>query len=132
MTIDEELYLRLSTSAAIIAVLGATPAVYSGNLPQGFSAPGVFFIRISDTEHPSNFGCDTGIVRCRYQVSSFADNLPQTRAISDAVRIALQRYMGDPIQDIYVRNMSESYAAAERLYQIDRDFEIVYREVVPL
>lgn len=132
MTVDEELYLRLYTGPQIVALLGATPAVYAMHLPQGTTQPGIIYFRISDMEHPSNFGCDTGIVRCRYQVTSFAAQLKQARAIADAVRLTLQRYMGDPIQDIYVRNVAESYADAEGLYQIDSDFEVVYREVLPV
>lgn len=134
MTVEAEIYSRLSSDSGIVTLLGSPPPVYSGELPQGLGGPGIFFFRVSTIERVSCMGVDGGVVRARYQVGCVAEVLEDARSMAETVRKALQRYRttsGTIIQDIFVRTSHETYSSAEKLHQVDYDYEVIYVEDLP-
>lgn len=73
---------------------------------------------------------DDGIVRARFQFTTWTATFASARAVIDQVRQALQRYSTSGIQDIYLIGEYDLYDEVALLFGAAIDAEVVYEEVI--
>ena len=133
MSIETEIFTRLTTFAGLSALI-ATRA-YPNVMPQGVTYPAVTYRRVSATRFPA-MGADTGLVRARFQVDSWAVDYAGVRVVAEEVRKALQRWTnptGTVVQDTFVVNEIDLFEPSvdtddAGLQHVATDFEIFYEE----
>ena len=134
MTIETELYTRLTTHAGLSALIGTR--AYPLHLPQKPTLPAVTYHRVSAIR-VSAMGADTGLVRPRFQIDVWAEEYitqgatTGAREVAEQVRAALQRWStssGTIVQDSYFLNEVELFEPDTELVHIALDFEINYEE----
>lgn len=134
MTIETELYTRLTTHAGLSALIGTR--AYPLHLPQKPTLPAVTYARVSATR-VSAMGADTGLVRPRFQIDVWAEKYitqgakTGAREVAEQVRAALQRWStasGTIVQDTYFLNEVELFEPDTETWHIALDFEINYEE----
>jgi len=128
--IEVALKTRLGSFAGLTALVGAK-VFPAGVAQQGAVFPYCTYMRVSSERDPM-MGVDSGLVRGRYNVTSFADTYAGVKAIAEQVRLALARYRatvgGVEIQDIYIENEADFYDDNVQAFYIASDFEVVWRE----
>ena len=128
MTIESEIYSRLSTFAGLTALVA--DQIYPLILPQAATLPAVVYHVISEPRI-SNFGRDTGDVHARIQVTCFGEKAAgqgSVLAVKEQVRLALQRFAGGNIQDCMVEGGGSSYEPETKIFTVMLDFLIWFKE----
>ena len=128
MTLETEIYSRLSGFAGLTALVGQQ--IYPLILPQDGALPAVVFHVISEPRI-SNFGQDTGDVHARVQVTCFGEKAAgqgSVLAVKQQVRLALQRYSGGNIQDCFVEGGGSAYESESKIFTVMLDFLIWFKE----
>jgi hypothetical protein len=98
-------------------------------MPEGTVKPAVTYQRISSTR-TSCMVDDDGIVRARFQISTWADTFASARAVIDQVRLAMQRWSTSGVQDTYIIGEYDLYDEAALLFGAAIDAEVVYEEAI--
>ena len=128
MSVESEVYDRLDSSGAVNALVD--DRVYADAAPQDAKYPYIV-VQLISAPRESVMGADTGDVRARVQVTIFAKRRFKelsTDRVGNAVRVALQRYSGGGIQDIYFDNERSVYLSEIKIYQKIYDLIIPYKE----
>jgi len=125
--IEQTLFTRLSTFAGLTALVATR--IYPLIMPQGVTHPAVTYQRISSTRE-SCMVDDDGIVRARFQVTTWAATFASARAVIDQVRLALQRWSTSGVQDTYIIGEYDLYDEAALIFGAAIDAEVVYEEVI--
>ena len=130
-TIEDVLFARLSGFAGLTALVSTR--IYPLKLPQSPVYPACVYLRAS-TGREQLMGNDAGIVRPRFQVSTYAQKYSDATSglieTAEQVRLALQRYRatvsGFVIEDIYLLTENDAWSDEPPVYARHQDFEIVY------
>lgn len=128
MTLESELYTRLTTFAGLTALVGTN--IYPLLLPQDAPLPAVVFQTISEPRI-SSFGVDTGDVHARVQVTAFSPKSAGAKAaldIKEQVRLALQRFSGGNIRDSFVEGGGHGWEPEAKIFTVMLDFIIWFKE----
>jgi hypothetical protein len=135
-SVDEALTARLAAVPALTALVGTR--IYWKKLQQNTLYPALTYQKISRGPGVSAMGKDSGLVRPRYQITSFgkatATKGPKQVALEVAkqVRLALQRYRGTvagvEIQDIFVDDERDSDDPVTEVAAVQTDVLVWARE----
>lgn len=87
MTIETDLYSRLSTFAGLVALVGTRS--YPLLLPQNPTLPAITFQKISNVREQAHSG-DSSLQHPRYQFSCWAETYAEAWAVAEQIRLALQ------------------------------------------
>lgn len=123
MSVESDIYTRLSAYAGIIALVSAK--IYPLTLPQDVALPALSYFKVSDVpEHA--MGLDADIKTIRIQVDCWADTYSVAKSLEVQVKAALSRYRSGNIKDCFFDNSVDFYIAEENIYHIPLDFIIYY------
>jgi|OM-RGC.v1.026677641 Protein of unknown function (DUF3168). len=131
MTIEADIYNRLSTHTALTAVVSTR--IYFGQRPQNDPLPAVTFMQVSSVREYT-MGTGSALVRDRWQVSCWANDQTQAAQISEIIRARLNRWRGTAtvtVEATYLQNTFDDLSGAdseERIHHRALDFEINYLE----
>jgi len=95
MRLTEQVVARLRVDAAVSALVGMR--IYPAVLPQPPTFPAIAYTRISQREAFSADGAE-GLLATRTQLDCYALTYDGARLLGDAVRAALNGYVGGVIQ----------------------------------
>ena len=129
--LGDAIVTRLEAHAGTAALVAER--IYAVRAEQGATPPLIVYQVISETR-PSAMGSDTGNVRARVQIDSYAADYDAARALSEQVRAALQRYSATvasvQIDDIQLDDDSgeDTFEDEVELYRVRQDYLIWYRE----
>lgn len=137
MSIEKELYTRLSGFGALTSLLGAATHIFPNVIPQGKTLPAISYQRIT-TDRVSAMGADRPDVIARFQVTVWAgggadkNGYADAKAVAAQIRAALERYSvtgpDATIQDIFFINEFDLYDDAARAHGVACDFRVHYEE----
>lgn len=128
MTVEADLYTRLSGFAGLSALVGTR--IYPQTIPQASAMPAVSYHRVS-TVRTSAMGSDVTIARARFQVDVWTQDFDSTKAVARQVQAALQRYRGTATVEIlacFFLNEVDLYEPEPEIFHQALDFEVNYRE----
>lgn len=98
----------LLANSAVAAIVGTR--IYPATSPQGVTSPRIVYERISTMRVHSMAGA-TGLVRPRIALDCFGDGYAGSKALGDAVRLALDGYKGiageDRIYGVFLDSQSD-------------------------
>lgn len=89
MSIEEELFTRLSTYPGLVPLVGTR--VYPMQLPQTPTLPALTYWRVSGVRGHSHDG-PSGLAEPRFQASVWAETYAGARAVATQVRLALDAW----------------------------------------
>lgn len=93
ITIEEGLFAYLSTNAGLVALISTR--VYPNKLPETVTLPALTYQRIdSPRVHTHDTSGATGTAYPRFQFDAWATTYASAKAITDALRAALNGYRG--------------------------------------
>jgi hypothetical protein len=128
-TIGEALYSRLTTFAALSALIGAR--VYPGRLPVGATLPAVTYQRVSGRHEYAQTG-PAGLARPRFQLDAWATTYAQADQVAAQVRAALSGYtgtvLGVPINGAFLDTEMDLWDAATETWHHTTDVFIWHAE----
>lgn len=87
MTIETDIFTRLSTFAGLMALIGTR--IYPDLLPQNPTLPAVTLFKVSNPREITHSG-DSSLQHPHYQFSCWALTYGQVWAVAEQVRLALQ------------------------------------------
>ncbi|OJW11215.1 MAG: hypothetical protein BGO49_11150 [Planctomycetales bacterium 71-10] len=90
-TFEEALYLRLSSTAALTAIVG--DRIHHGHIPQGWDLPAVSF-ELPGRPYGHHLRGSDGTSSPRVRISAWAASRPQAVAMARAVRDRFQGFRG--------------------------------------
>lgn len=134
MTIETEIYDRLSGHAGLSALVGTR--VYPSLLPQDPTFPAITFSRVS-AQRVAAMGSDPGVVQARFQfdvwtqIADGVDAYESMRNVMEQLRLALERWRttsGTIVQDTFFDNELELYEDDIEVHHGIFDAEIIYEE----
>lgn len=132
-TISSALRTRLINFAGISTLISAR--VYPAPIPQNPTYPLVTYQKISG---PRDYvmGNQSGLVRARFQLDTWAETYGECEALADQVRLALSNYSGtsDTITIDWIALDNEQgplYDDDADLQRCIQDYMIDYRESLP-
>lgn len=137
MTLEEGLYSRLSSTAALTALVGKR--IYPVVLPPNVVYPAVTYQRISGPR-VHTMGNDPGLAYPRFQISCWHRDISdpqkgygQVKAVAEQVRLALQNQKNTTwgsvtIQAVLFDDDTDIYDPGAQTYQVALDFVIWYAE----
>lgn len=130
--VEEALKARLAAVAGVTALV--VSRVYPVKLPQSATLPALTYQRIS-TARENAMGADPGIARTRLQVTTAATSYSGAKAVTEAVRAALQRYSGTSagvvVLDVFLDNETDLFSEEEDeagVFLVAQDFIVIHRE----
>jgi hypothetical protein len=127
MSIDSALYTRLSTVLAMTRI-------YPPPVPQNATYPLITYQQISGVRGYV-YSNQSGWVRARYQIDSYATTPTAARALAEQVRLALSIYKGTidgvVIDLIVIVDETKFYEDDTKLHRISHDYMVDYRETCP-
>ena len=133
--IEEAVYSRLTTTAAVTAIVGAGSAsrIYPNKIPQEATLPAVAYQRVS-TRRVKAHAAPTGLARARVQVTCVAASYSVVKGLATAVRKALEGVMGTvgglALQGSWLETDADEYGDAEGLHSVRQDFMVWYTEAI--
>jgi len=131
-SIDTALYTRMTGFAGLAALVGTR--IYPAPIPQGATYPLVTYQQISGVRDYV-YSNQSGLVRARFQVDSYAETATGARALAEQVRLALSIYNGVSdgitIDLIQIINEERVYDDEVDLHRIIHDYMVDYREALP-
>lgn len=110
--IEEAIVARLKTISGLTNYIGTGSAarIYNELMPQSPTYPAVVYSRISSVRE-SAMGADPGLVHGRVQFDVYTSDRTELRNVTDALRLALQRWRGTDtsngttvIQDTFIES----------------------------
>ena len=127
MTVEADLYTRLTTHAGLSALLGTR--VYPVHVDQAAARPFMRYQRISRVGVRSING-PSGLVDARFQFDVWADDFDGARAVAVQLRAALDGYTGGGIDDAICETELDLYDADTdpQLYRVTTDYIITHQE----
>lgn len=128
MSMQSEIITRLKAVSAVTAIVGNSPArIYPIERDQNSALPAATYRVISELRE-SVMGRDTGDVRARMQFDCYAETYDGAIALLGALRVALQRWSGGSIQQVFVENVEENSDPDARVKRSRIDFIVWYKE----
>ena len=133
--IEEAVYSRLTTTAAVTAIVGAGSAsrIYPNKIPQEATLPAVAYQRVS-TRRVKAHAAPTGLARVRVQVTCVARTYSEVKGLAVVVRKALEGVMGTvggvTVQGSWLETDADEYGDAEGLHSVRQDFMVWHTEVI--
>ena len=133
--IEEAVYSRLTTTAAVTAIVGAGSAsrIYPNKIPQEATLPAVAYQRVS-TRRVKAHAAPTGLARVRVQVTCVARTYSEVKALAVVVRKALEGVMGTvgglAVQGSWLETDADEYGDAEGLHSVRQDFMFWHTEAI--
>ena len=129
---------RLSTTAGVTAIVGASPAdrIYPVVLPEKPVYPAITYRQVDSTRLQGPHS-DPGVATVRVQVTAFAESFDAAKALAEQIRLSLERYgtavTGTPINgvtvyDITVGSEADAYIAELDLFAISTDYTVTHQE----
>lgn len=116
----------LRASTALTALVSTR--IRHAPLSPADALPAVSFQRISSVRESAH-GSDTGHVRSRLQVNSWATTMASAYAIAEVIRGQLQRYRGSTdVVDMFLVNSRHQYDADNDVHGFQQDFTIHHTE----
>ena len=126
--IDAAIYARLSADTAVAAIVGTK--IYPVQAPKNAVAPWVRWQRISRVQ-PRDLAAIGGLIKTRIQFDCIAETYSDSRALSEAVRAAVQNWqdVAEGIEDADAENSRDSFEPiADKSYHIaSLDFVITHQ-----
>ena len=129
MPIEAVLVAYLKSVNEITGIIGteSSTRIYPLKLPQNPDYPAVTYQVISSPRHH-----DIEVAYPRIQYTSFARTYSQVKALSELLRLHLQRLKGilsgASIKQVEYINAVEFYQDDADVYYIPQDFNIIYEE----
>lgn len=114
--IDASIYDLLTGDTAVAAIVGTK--VYPVQAPKNAVAPWIRWQRISRIQ-PRDLAAVGGLVRTRIQFDCIAENYTASRALSEAVRAAVQNWqdVAEGVDDADAENNRDNYEQiADKFY----------------
>ena len=133
--IEEAVYSRLTTTAAVTAIVGAGSAsrIYPNKIPQEATLPAVAYQRVS-TRRVKAHAAPTGLARVRVQVTCVARTYSEVKGLAVVVRKALEGVMGTvgglALQGSWLETDADEYGDAEGLHSVRQDFMVWHTEAI--
>ena len=133
--IEEAFNSRLTTTAAVTAIVGAGSAsrIYPNKIPQEATLPAVAYQRVS-TRRVKAHAAPTGLARVRVQVTCVARTYSEVKALAVVVRKALEGVMGTvgglAVQGSWLETDADEYGDAEGLHSVRQDFMFWHTEAI--
>ena len=133
--IEEAVYSRLTTTAAVTAIVGAGSAsrIYPNKIPQEATLPAVAYQRVS-TRRVKAHAAPTGLARVRVQVTCVARTYSAVKGLAVVVRKALDGVMGTvggvAVQGSWLETDADEYGDAEGLHSVRQDFMVWHTEAI--
>lgn len=123
--IEGELYTRLTTHAGTAALVGTR--VWPLVMPQGGKLPAIVYQKVSDVRVYSHDG-DSDLIRSRFQVSCYAKNYDDVKALEAQVVDALSGYadrtLGTPVEASFMDMAFDDYEPDVKIYRVMVDFKV--------
>ena len=133
--IEEAVYSRLTTTAAVTAIVGAGSAsrIYPNKIPQEATLPAVAYQRVS-TRRVKAHAAPTGLALVRVQVTCVARTYSEVKGLAVVVRKALDGVMGTvggvAVQGSWLETDADEYGDAEGLHSVRQDFMVWHTEAI--
>ena len=133
-----ELFAYLNADAPLTVLVGAR--IFPQIAPPSASFPRVTITRIVNG-HERHMLASSGLSRATYQIDSWALNSPSVEAVAEALRNALDGFIGKLMGGIDIRsiflvdendNIEEPTDGSDNsIYRISQDYTINHRESIP-
>lgn len=117
-TIEEAIYSLVTADATVSGLIGTR--LFPVYIPEGQSLPSVAFQRISTNRDAARTSAGAGLAIARFQFTSVATRLSQAKAVSDAIRTALDGYRGTS-QSVVIDAIHEDQETMVYTDQPDRE-----------
>ena len=133
--IEEAVYSRWTSAAAVTAIVGAGSAsrIYPNKIPQEATLPAVAYQRVS-TRRVKAHAAPTGLARVRVQVTCVARTYSEVKGLAVVVRKALEGVMGTvggvTVQGSWLETDADEYGDAEGLHSVRQDFMVWHTEAI--
>ncbi len=137
MSIEAGCYSFLTGVTALTAIVGTR--IYPNSLPQNPVFPALTYALVS-APHDHTLTDAAGIVRARIQFDAYGYKLSEAVAITEAIRLALQRYTGSFGAKVVLASklaneqdlsIAPQDASQSWLYRKSSDYIIKLRELIP-
>ena len=129
--IEDGLFERVTTGSAVQALMGTR--MYPVLAPQNVTPPFLVYQRVSAPRETA-FGADPGMVRARYQLSTYAGDFDTMRAVRAEIRKRVERFRGVAagvtIDDIFIESDQDLWDAEAQLFYGPLDVLVLYWEAV--
>lgn len=131
MTIEQDLFTRLSTYAGLTALVGTR--VYPLILPQtegGPALPAVTYARVTEQREHAMGAHDPNIVVGYFQIDAWASSYSSAVAVRDQIVASLSRWSKDTgtvVDDVFVDSGSDLYEDDTETYHLIVAVRIFYR-----
>jgi len=128
MSIDSELYTRLTNDAGISALVSAK--VYPVQLPQDVVLPAIVYFKVSGPRL-HHLGGASGRAHARFQIDSWAATPLAAKNLADAVRSSLGGFTGTLTAikaSIKLDNERDDYEDGILAYRVIQDYIINHTE----
>jgi len=132
--VDDTIVTIIKNAPAITAYIGTTPAprFFPDTIGVNATRPAIAYQRISDPRVKSLHG-DSGLGRARFQLTIFARNAAERKAMIAALRQTLEpysdRYTGGVIDNISYDDARDQYDPTTKDYMSFVDFLIWHVEI---
>jgi hypothetical protein len=134
MRFEEALFAHLKAFTGLKSLVDER--IYPLVLPQKAVLPAVTYQKISG-ERLHKLQGDTGFTRPVYQLSCWAENYAQCKAVAEQVRLSLQNYSGFmggtegvAVGAVLLEGEAEGYESDTGTFYINMDFQFYYSEQV--
>ena len=111
----------------------ASGRIYPYKLPQGVALPACTYMKVSAPRDHTQQG-PSGLVSARIQVSSWGNAYDDAKTLSDAVRQALDGYMGTTdgvyIGGVQLVNETDLSEPEPAIFQTAMDFKVLHGEQI--
>jgi hypothetical protein len=125
MSVQEDVYSRLSTYADLIAVVGTS--IYPHTVPQPIDLPALVYFVVSDVPEYAMM-MDADFKTIRLQISCLAESYSKTKEMETQVKAALNRYRVGNIKDCFLESTIDLEEELEFGFHTAIDFIIYYSE----
>lgn len=128
-SIEDALYARLSTDAAVTALVSTR--IYPVHAPQGATYPAVVFTRL-DTTATTALGTASRFFNSRFQFDAWAKTYESSKAIVTAIRESLDALdttiLGVRIWAIVYNTEVDIFEDETQLYRNAVDFDVIFSQ----
>jgi hypothetical protein len=130
MSIESAIFSRLSGFTGLADLI--VSRIYPLILPQGCALPAVTYQRVATAPREVAMGGDPGIASPRFQVTAWAGNFDEARAVAEQVRLALERWSDsdNQVDDTYIVMEIDGYDPETLEYSSVLDVVVIHREAV--
>ena len=122
MSVAEQIFTRLSTDAAVSALV--SNRIYPNHFKQQDILPAVRYTRISSVQYHT-MGVDVPLERARFQIDVISDIYSQADETATAVKDAMRRWSESGVQDTFIVSDADIYDHETNLHRTRIDIEII-------